>query len=76
MVGGKHNQYNSKLTALFILIVLSVDVYILKSYRVYNLSNYGDEPDMKISLTSNSVTEWVAKFIPINLHQREKMDIE
>ena len=33
-----------------------MDRYILKSSRVYNSNSDGNEPDMKISLTYNSVT--------------------
>ena len=50
-------QQNSRLTALFLLMVLSTERDILNSSRVYNSNSYSNKTDMNISLTSNSVTE-------------------
>ena len=54
-------------------MVLSVEIYILKYFRVYNWNNDEDEPDKKILLTSNSVTEWVDILLPIKSHMRSAM---
>ena len=45
----------------------------MKSSRLYYLNNDSDEPDMRISLTSNLVTLWVAAFLPITSHQKAAM---
>ena len=52
------------------LMFLSVERKILNFYRVYNYNNDGDKIDINISLTSNSVTEWVDNLITITSYQR------
>ena len=74
-VKSKHQQHNSRLPALFLLMILSMEREIFKYSRVYNLNNDINEPYVKISLTYNSVTEWVAPFLPIISHQKDTMVI-
>ena len=56
-------------------MVLSVEIHILKSYRVYNSINDVDDPDMKISLASNALNECVATLPHITPHWKAVMVI-
>ena len=47
------------------LMILFVERDILKSSQLYSSSNNGDKPDMNISLTFNSLTEWVGALLPL-----------
>ena len=71
----KPYQKNSGITALFLLVVLSVQRQILRSSQVYSQNNDSDVPDMNISLTYNSVTEWMSTLIPIQLHWKAEIVI-
>ena len=71
----KHDQQKSRLTVLFLFMVLSVEIYILNYSWVYNLNTDENRSDMKISLTSNPFTEWVATLLPITSHWRSSMVI-
>ena len=60
---------------MFLLMVLSVEIYILKSSWVYNSNNDGNKPDMNIPLTYNSLNEWVATLLLITPHWKDSMVI-
>ena len=72
-VESKNHKKKSQLTELFLFMFLSMEREILKCYWVYNSNNDGGDPDMKILLTSNLVTEWVANLLPIMSHWRDTM---
>ena len=56
-------------------MILSMEREIFKYSRVYNLNNDINEPYMKISLTYNSVTDWLDSLLPIMSHKRSVMVI-
>ena len=64
-IKGRHHQHISRLSELFLLMVLYAKREILKSSRVYNSNYDGGDPEMNISLTYNSVSEWMNTFLPI-----------
>ena len=71
----KYYHHKSKLTEMFLFMVIYVERYIFNFSQVYNLNNDVNEPDMNISMTSNLVTGWVYTLIHITPHQRAAMVI-